>query len=239
MQAPFLGFGAGALDWFRGLEAENSKTWFDAHRDEWDREIRDPLERLIEELAEDLGGTVKMFRQNRDIRFSKDKSPYKTNTYGVVSVPGSQSGLYVSISSRGLGAGSGYWQMARDQFQRYRDAVQRPEGAELAEAVAAMQASGLRLWGEALRSAPRGVAKDHERIELLRLKDVLAGDDLDAAGTLDGRRPVAFARALWDRSRPVMAWMDTHVGASTLPSEARNAALGGGPRAAPVTSSCP
>ncbi|MCB1370844.1 MAG: DUF2461 family protein, partial [Rhodobacteraceae bacterium] len=98
MQAPFLGFGEGALDWFRGLEAENSKAWFEANRTDWERGIHDPLERLLEELAADLGGSVKMFRQNRDIRFSKDKSPYKTNTYGVVRVPGSESGLYVSIS---------------------------------------------------------------------------------------------------------------------------------------------
>ena len=220
MQAPFLGFGEGALDWFRGLEAENSKAWFEANRANWERGIHDPLERLLEELAADLGGSVKIFRQNRDIRFSKDKSPYKTNTYGVVRVPGSESGLYVSISSKGLGAGSGYWRMAADQLQRYRDAVQGPEGAELAEAVASIHAEGLRFWGAALKGAPRGVARDHPRIELLRLKDVLAGDDLDPAGTLDGRRPVAFARALWDRSRPVMGWMDAHVGPSLLPPEA-------------------
>jgi hypothetical protein len=53
------------------------------------------------------------------------------------------------------------------------------------------------------------------------MKDVVAGDDLDAAGTLDGRRPVAFVRSLWDRSRAVMDWMDAHVGVSTLPPDPR------------------
>jgi uncharacterized protein (TIGR02453 family) len=221
MQAPFLGFGAGALDWFRGLEADNSKAYFDTHRAEWEAQVRDPLQRLLEELAEDLGGTVKMFRQNRDIRFSKNKAPYKTNTFGVVHVPGSQSGLYASISAKGLGTGSGYWHMAKDQLERYRNAVQGPDGPDLAAAVEAMRAEGVRLWGDALKSAPRGVARDHPLFDLLRMKDVVAGDDLDAAETLDGRRPVAFVRSLWDRSRAVMDWMDAHVGASTLPPEPR------------------
>ena len=183
--------------------------------------MRGPLERLLEELAEDLGGAVKVFRQNRDVRFSKDKAPYKTNTYGVVSVPGGESGLYLSISADGLSAGSGYWRMAKDQLRRYRDAVQGPDGEDFEAAMSEMEASGVRLWGDALKTAPRGVPKDHPRIRLLRRKDVLAGDDLGPEGTLDGRAPVAFARSLWDRSRRVMRWMDAHVGPSALPPEAR------------------
>ncbi len=217
----FLGFGPRALEWFEGLEEHNEKAWFDANRARFEAEVRGPLERLLDQLAEDLGGTVKMFRQNRDIRFSKDKSPYKTNAYGVVSVPGSQSGLYVSISARGLTAGSGYWRMARDQLDRYRAAVQGPDGPALDGAVREMIASGARLWGEALATAPRGVAKDHALTRLLRQKDVLVGDDLGPRETLDGRAPTAFVRGLWDRSRPVMNWMDEHVGPSELPAEAR------------------
>jgi len=82
------------------------------------------MEALLDELSEKFGGEVKMFRQNRDIRFSADKSPYKTNTYGVVY--GSDiaaQGLYASISARGLVAGSGYHVMARDQLERYREQV--------------------------------------------------------------------------------------------------------------------
>jgi uncharacterized protein (TIGR02453 family) len=221
MLVPFVGFGSGALDWFRGLESDNSKAWFESHREQWQEEIRAPLERLLDELAADLGGTAKVFRQNRDVRFSRNKAPYKTNSYGIVSVPGSQAGLYVAISAQGLHAGSGYWQMARDQLQRYREAVLGPEGPALDAAVGKMQAEGLRLWGDALRSAPRGIDRDHPLIALLRMKDVLASAELDGAATLDGLRPVAFARTVWDRSRPVMAWMDAHVGPSTLPPEAR------------------
>lgn len=221
MHAPFLGFGPKALAWFGGLEKDNSKAYFDASRPTWEADVRDPLKRLLEELAEDLGGSVKVFRQNRDTRFSKNKAPYKTNSYGVVSVPGGHSGLYASVSSKGLGAGSGYWQMAKDQLQRYRVAVQGPEGEAFEAAMAEMEASGARLWGDALKTAPRGVPKNHPRIRLLRQKDVLAGADLGPEATMDGRASVSFARSLWDRSRPVMEWMDAHVGPSETPPEAR------------------
>jgi uncharacterized protein (TIGR02453 family) len=221
MLAPFLGFGQGALTWFRGLEADNSKAYFEGSRAVWEAEVRGPLQRLLEELGEELGGAVKLFRPHRDVRFSRNKAPYKTNTYGVVSVPGTESGLYVSISSGGMHAGSGYWRMAQDQLARYREAVLGAEGAELDAAAARMQAAGLKLWGEALKTAPRGLPKDHPRARLLRFKDVLAGDELGPEATLEGRRPKDFARSVWDRSREVMGWMDAHVGPSRLPPEAR------------------
>jgi hypothetical protein len=111
--------------------------------------------------------------------------------------------------------------MAPDQLARFREAVAGPDGPALDAAVRRMQDTGVRLRGETLRTAPRGVARDHPLAHLLRMKDVLAGDELGPAATLDGRRPVAFARSLWDRSREVMGWMDAHVGASTVPPEAR------------------
>jgi uncharacterized protein (TIGR02453 family) len=223
MLAPFLGFGPKALDWFRGLEADNSKAYFEANRAVWEEQVRGPLERLLEELGADLGGSAKLFRPHRDVRFSKNKAPYKTNNYGVVMVPGSQSGLYVSISSGGLHAGSGYGQMAPDQLARYREAVTGPDGPALDAAMRRMEATGIKVWGEALKTAPRGAPKDHALAHLLRMKDVLAGDELGPEATLDGRRPKDFARSVWDRSREVMAWMDAHVGPSRIPPEARAA----------------
>lgn len=219
MDAPFLGFGPGALDWFARLEADNSKAWFDANRGVWEAEARGPLERLLGELAADLGGTVKVFRQNRDIRFSKDKRPYKTSSYGRVSLPGREAGLYVSISAGGLFAGTGYWRMAPDQLARYRAAVDGPAGAALAEAVTEMEAAGLRLWGEALKGPPRGFARDHPRARLLALKDVLTSGELGPAETLDGRAPLGFARSVWDRSRGVTDWLEAEVGSSMAPPE--------------------
>ena len=80
----FAGFPPEAFAWFTGLEADNSKRWFDAHRETYDTAVRGQFEAMMDDLADDLGGEVKVFRQNRDLRFSADKSPYKTRTYGVI-----------------------------------------------------------------------------------------------------------------------------------------------------------
>jgi uncharacterized protein (TIGR02453 family) len=120
----FDGFGSSVKRRFEGLEADNSREYFTAHRDVYEESIRDPMQALLTDLSQTFGGQVKLFRQHRDIRFSPDKSPYKTNTYGVIY--GSDlaaQGLYASISARGLVAGSGYHVMARDRLGRYRDAV--------------------------------------------------------------------------------------------------------------------
>lgn len=116
----FHGFGPEVPEWFRGLEANNTKEYFTARRDFFEASIRGQMEALLTELSEKFRGEVKMFRQNRDIRFSPDKSPYKTTTYGVIyGAPGAAQGLYASISAHGLVAGSGYHVMARDQLERY------------------------------------------------------------------------------------------------------------------------
>src|SRR5438874_5534919 len=120
----FEGFGPEVGKWFTGLEADNSREYFTRSRQFFDQSIRGQMEALLSELSGKFGGEVRMFRQNRDIRFSPDKSPYKTNTYGVIHGPGiGAQGLYASISADGLVAGSGYHAMARDQLDRYRDAV--------------------------------------------------------------------------------------------------------------------
>ena len=80
----FEGFGPKVREWLKGLESDNSKQYFIAHRDFYEESIRDQMEALLSELSKDFGGEIKMFRQNRDIRFSRDNSPYKTNTYGIL-----------------------------------------------------------------------------------------------------------------------------------------------------------
>src|SRR5690242_4408770 len=165
----FEGFGPGVRRWFTGLETDNSKQYFTANRGFFDECVRGQMEALLDELAGKFGGEVKMFRQNRDVRFSPDKSPYKTNTYGVIyGSPIAAQGLYASVSARGLVAGSGYHTMARDQLERYREQVHDAEhGAQLARLVAKTGKAGLEVWGETPATAPRGYAKDHARIDLL------------------------------------------------------------------------
>ena len=121
----FQGWPEEALDFYDGLEADNSKTYWLAHKHVYETCVLQPMTELLDELGPDHG-EGKIFRPYRDVRFSKDKSPYKT-AIGAVIGDG-----YIQLSARGLGVGSGMWQMAPDQLERYRRAVAADHsGAEL------------------------------------------------------------------------------------------------------------
>jgi uncharacterized protein (TIGR02453 family) len=221
----FEGFGPKVRPWFKGLEADNSREYFSSSRDFFEAAIREQMESLLGELAVELGGgDVRMFRQNRDIRFSADKSPYKTNTYGVVLGTGiADRGLYASISAGGLVAGSGYHLMARDQLERYRQSVADDGlGPELAKLAAGARKAGLELWGGSLATAPRGYPRDHERIELLRRTSLALGAAMPLGRSGIGRADgLGFVAATWRAAAPVTAWLDRHVGTSALPDDRR------------------
>jgi uncharacterized protein (TIGR02453 family) len=208
----FDGFSPDSFDWFAGLEADNSKTYFAGHRDTYDRAVRGALEALLEELADDYGGRVKLFRQNRDIRFSRDKSPYKTRTYGVIlDRPDSRASLYAEISREGLFAGSGYHMLDSAQLERFRDAVMDDRsGPELERAIA-----GIQTFGEALKTAPRGYPRDHPRVHLLRHKSLVAGGRLaPRAKRISRGAALDHVRGTWSSCQPMNAWLDAHVGAT-------------------------
>ncbi len=218
------GFSRAAFAWFAGLEADNSRSWFAAHRDTYEQEVRGPLAALLEELAADVDGDVRLFRQHRDTRFSPDKSPYKTRTYGVI-MPGSgtEAGLYAELSREGLFAGTGYYELAPDQLARFREAVASEEaGPVLEEAMAAVRQAGVETYGEALKTAPRGYPRDHPRVGLLRHKSLVAGRRLKP-----GRSGIAagdaleHARSTWAACAPLTEWLDAHVGPSAIPPEER------------------
>jgi uncharacterized protein (TIGR02453 family) len=214
----FAGFPREAFAWFAGLEADNSKAYFTANRETYESAVRGPLEELLETFADEFGGRVKMFRQHRDVRFSRDKSPYKTTTYGLVTDrPGSLAGLFAQLSANGFFAGTGYHVLENDQLARFRDAVADDRaGPKLERAVAGIHAAGVETFGEALKTAPRGYPKDHPRVVLLRHRSLVAGKRLDANGTGIGpKAALDHARRTWDACAPMSAWLDEHVGPTT------------------------
>jgi uncharacterized protein (TIGR02453 family) len=218
----FTGFPAAAFAWFEGLAADNSRAWFTAHRAVYEDAVRGPLEDLLDELAGELGGTVRMFRQHRDVRFSADKSPYKTTTYGlIVDRPGGS--LYAQLSARGLYAGAGYHMMASDQLDRFRRAiVDDAAGRELERLVAATHDAGIETFGETLKTAPRGYPRDHPRVELLRHKALGAGRRLSPGVRGIGRAAALdHARTTWAGCAGLTAWLGAHVGPSDAPPRGR------------------
>jgi uncharacterized protein (TIGR02453 family) len=221
VEAGFHGFPASAFEWFVELERDNSRTYFTATRAVYERDVRDALEAMFEELRGEFGGEVRMFRQNRDVRFSPDKSPYKTNTYGLLQgARDAESGLYASLSARGLYAGSGFHVMARDQLERFRDAVADDRaGPVLEQAVADAEGAGLEVLGETLRTAPRGRPRDHPRIDLLRRKALVALRALPAGDGIGRAAALEHVASTWRAARPLNAWLDEHVGPTTLPAD--------------------
>jgi uncharacterized protein (TIGR02453 family) len=212
----FRGWPAEALEFFEGLEADNSKSFWQRNKEVYETVVRAPMEDLIEELAPEWG-EGRVFRPYRDIRFSADKSPYKTNIGAMVGEG------YVQLSADGLGAGCGMWEMAPDQLERYREAVAEDRsGRKLVDLVAKARASGLEVTGhEVLKSAPRGYPKDHPRIELLRNKGLITWRDWPPAAWLGTRRAKDRVVEFFRQSRPLNEWLRTNVGPSSLPERRR------------------
>jgi len=212
----FRGWKVEALEFFEGLEADNSKAYWQANKETYEKLVRAPMEELLAELAP-AWGEGKIFRPYRDIRFSKDKSPYKTNIAAVIGDG------YIQLTAEGLGAGSGMYEMAPDQLDRYREAVSKERsGVTLEKILATARKAGLRAEGhEILKTAPKGYPKDHPRIDLLRYKGLITWKEWPAGpwlGTSKAKdRIVGFLRA----SQPLNKWLRDHVGASTMPQRER------------------
>ena len=206
----FHGWTDAVLDFYEGLELDNSRSYWLAHKKVYDEQVRGPMEELLDELADEFGD-AKLFRPYRDIRFSPDKTPYKTNLGATLATGG-----YVQLSADGLGVASGIYSFAPDQLDRYRRAVALDlPGEALTRIVDDVRAAGLTITAASiLKTAPRGYPGDHPRVELLRMKGLVTWKEwpvepwLETAEAKD--RVVAVLRA----SLPLTRWLDVHVGAS-------------------------
>jgi uncharacterized protein (TIGR02453 family) len=207
----FRGWPAEAVEFYEGLTADNTRTYWQEHREVYDELVLAPMTELLGELAAEFG-PGKVFRPYRDVRFSADKSPYKTAIGATL-----ERGGYVQFSARGLGSGAGMYMMAPDQLDRYRQAVVADTaGGELAGLVDELRRAGAEITGhDRLKTVPRGYPRDHPRAELLRHKGLIAWREWPAGAWLGTagakKRLVGFLRA----TRPLCTWLDTHVGPST------------------------
>ena len=209
----FRGWPAEAIEFYEGLEADNTRAYWQDHKKEYEELVKGPMFELLAELEGEFGAG-KIFRPFRDVRFSKDKSPYKTAIGATL-----ERGGYVQFSAQGLAAGSGYYVMMPDQLEQYRRAVDDDKtGPELERVAAALRKGGIDVAAhDTLKTAPKGYPKDHPRIELLRHKGLIAWKQWPVAawmGTAKAKtRIVDFLVA----ARPLGAWLDTHVGPSATP----------------------
>ena len=213
----FRGWPDEALEFFEGLEADNSKAYWQANKSVYEQHVRAPMEELLAELAP-RWGEGKVFRPYRDVRFSADKSPYKTNIAAVLG-----GGGYVSLSADGLGAGYGMYVMANDQLERFRAAIDDDRsGREIEKIVASAEKAGLDVTAhDALKTAPKGYPKEHPRIDLLRRKGLITWKQWKPAGWLGTAKAKDRIVEFLEASKPLGKWLDKHVGESTMPERGR------------------
>ncbi|HYW26437.1 MAG TPA: DUF2461 domain-containing protein [Terriglobales bacterium] len=200
----FDGWKGDFVGFFRGLELDNSRRYFEAHRDQYETEVRGPMEALAAELSPVLG-PVKLFRINRDVRFSADKSPYKTNVAAVVGR------LYIHLDARDFFVATGAHMPDNAWLTRYREAVAGPAGADLERTVERLRLGGLNVGGNPLKTAPRGYPADHPRIEMLRWREVGTGRSFGLEPWI--ATPAARERVLeaWEAMRPLSDWLESNV----------------------------
>jgi uncharacterized protein (TIGR02453 family) len=211
----FKGWPASAIEFYVGLEADNSKAYWLAHKTIYDDSVKASFLALSQEVEREFG-PLHVFRPYRDTRFAKDKTPYKTAAAAVTESQGGAS-YYVQISAEGLYVGSGYYHLMPDQLERYRAAVgDNRTGPKFAAAVDALRKQKYNVDArESLKRVPRGFDPEHPRGELLRYKGLHVGKQFPTARWLHSAASLDRILMTWRAAAPVNRWLDRHVGPST------------------------
>jgi len=208
MAEGFSGFSAEALEFFHDLERHNNREWFLAHKDVYERACRAPMQQLAAALEREFGKS-RISRINRDIRFSSDKSPYKTHISAGIGRH------YVSLSTEGLYVGGGMYMPDSAMLERFRNAIAADaSGRSLARIVSTLRRKGgYRVdTHETLKSAPKGYRADHPRIDLLRMKDMFAGKAFKPVGWLSTPKALERIRRVMTDVKPLTDWLHRYVG---------------------------
>jgi uncharacterized protein (TIGR02453 family) len=211
----FTGFGEHAVDFYDGLIADNSKAYWTDNREVYESDVRAPMQALLDDMAAEFGefGSAKIFRPYRDVRFAKDKTPYKTHC-GAVIEPGRGAGAYyVQLGPEGLLLAGGSFHTTPDQLRRLRESVADDlRGSGLEKILATLRRQGWDIHGERLKTVPRGYDADHQRIELLRHKSLYAGTSYEPDDALHGPETADRVRSRWRQVRKLNEWAADHIG---------------------------
>lgn len=202
----FTGIPHAAASFYADLEQDNSREFWAARRQDYDQHVRGPVVELLAGLEPDFG-TAKVFRPHRDVRFSADKSPYKTHQGGYVPVA-EATGWYVEVSADGLRVGAGCYRMTTARLATFRRAVgDERTGSDLERIVLALRRDGWEIGGDRLRTAPRGVSRDHPRIDLLRHRSLTAMRWIDDGDVVTTPRLLPVVRDHWQGLHPLVSWL--------------------------------
>jgi uncharacterized protein (TIGR02453 family) len=205
----FAGFPPEAFTFLADLAKHNNRDWFQAHKRVYEETCREPMKALMAAIDPPFGAGW-ISRINNDMRFNRDRAPYKTRIEAGVK------GHYVSVGAQGMYVGTGIYKPEPAVLRRLREAIAADlSGRKLETIVAVLRRKGYVVsTHESSAGAPRGYDADHPRIELLKMKDIHAGrtfepDLLSTAKVLD-----RVKKAMADL-KPFRDWLKTYVGAET------------------------
>jgi uncharacterized protein (TIGR02453 family) len=202
----FHGFPVAALDFYDDLEMDNTKSFWEARKAVYDEAVRAPMTALVKELEPEFG-TAKVFRPYRDVRFAKDKTPYKTNQ-GAFVATGPSTGFYLDIAARGVRVGGGFYEASGERLAAIRDAIADDRtGKKLQRALTKLEKAGWEVNGEKLKTAPRGYDADHPRIELLRHKQLFVAKPYGFEAFIHTPALLEHVRDDWRALEPLMRWL--------------------------------
>lgn len=191
-----------AHEYYRDLEEDNSREFWLANRPRYERDVRDPLREVAALLADEFG-EGRLFRPNRDVRFSADKAPYKTHQGAFVKVAPA-CGFYLEINAMEARAAGGFYDAAPDALARFRKAVADDEtGPGLEGLMNSLAGDGWLTDGDTLKTAPRGYPRDHPRIGLLRYRTLSVECEIVADGV---EAFAAEVREAWRGVTPLVDW---------------------------------
>jgi uncharacterized protein (TIGR02453 family) len=193
--------------YFLGLRANNNKPWFEAHRRQYEDDVKAPLVALLADLEPEFGPARRVSRPNRDIRFSSDKSPYKLNVYADV-----ERGGYVALDAEGLVAAGGRYMVDDAQLKRLREAVAADRtGRALVDIVAALRKKGYEVEGQDLKRVPAPYPQDHARADLLRHKRLFYWKRWPVEPWIATARARERVAQVWRDGADLERWMQKNV----------------------------
>lgn len=208
----FTGFPDRLFSFYEGLEADNSKTYWKDNKDVYEDSVARPMRELLDELEPEFG-EAKFFRPYRDVRFGKDKTPYKTEAAAAVS--GDSGTLYLSVSADGLLLAGGYYMTSTEQARRLRGAIaDAGSGEALVALVAVLRSARWSVDGDQLKRIPAPWDDGHPRADLLRHKTLTASRRYEPRAwmhTAVARRRIAEQ---WRQLAPLNTWLTDNVGSS-------------------------
>jgi uncharacterized protein (TIGR02453 family) len=202
----FTGFPVTALDFYDDLEVDNTKSFWEANKAVYTEQVKAPMVALTDALAQEFGD-AKVFRPYRDVRFAKDKTPYKTHQGAFVGVAPA-TGWYVEVAAAGVRIGGGTYHAGGPDLALIREGMAAEKSGEVLERILRdLDRGGFEITGEQLKTTPRGYDKDHPRIELLRHKTLLGMRSYGFEPFVHTPELLDRVRDDWRRLRPLVNWM--------------------------------